>query len=54
MEFAAKCGFKKLLVLSGNADINDVKNWTFSADLKPDYYLQNLGCAHSVIENLFK
>lgn len=52
MKFAAICGFKKLLVLSGSANINDVENWIFSNDLKPDYYLQNLRYLHNIIEKI--
>lgn len=54
MGFAARCGFKKLLILSGNANFEDVKNWTFSDGLKPDYYLNDLQDLHHVIEKMFK
>ncbi|RZC42463.1 Hydrolase 6 domain containing protein, partial [Asbolus verrucosus] len=38
MAFAANCGYKKLLVLSGLAQKDSVTNWTFPEEYKPDYY----------------
>ncbi|XP_057659289.1 uncharacterized protein LOC130895763 [Diorhabda carinulata] len=53
MGTAAMGGFQKLLVLSGSATIEDIKNWQYSEDLKPEYYIQDLAALNVIIKSIF-
>nr|XP_023011555.1 uncharacterized protein LOC111501868 [Leptinotarsa decemlineata] len=40
---ASMANFKKLLVLTGDTKIEDLHNWKFLEEHKPDYYLESIG-----------
>ncbi|XP_060528299.1 uncharacterized protein LOC132703189 [Cylas formicarius] len=42
MGFASNCGYQKLLVLTGNANEDDIKNWNFPEEYKPKYFVHSL------------
>jgi ribonucleotide monophosphatase NagD (HAD superfamily) len=52
MAFAAKCGYKKLLVLSGLAKKEALADWTYPEDYKPDYYVSSLKSIHDLASKL--
>lgn len=54
MSTAAIAGFQKLLVLSGSAQLKDVKNWNHPEEHKPDYYVEDLGVLNKIIKSIFK
>ncbi|CAG9856662.1 unnamed protein product [Phyllotreta striolata] len=54
MGFAAAAGFKKLLVLSGNSSLEDLKNWNHPEEYKPDYYVESLTELNKIIKTNHK
>lgn len=53
MGFGTKCGYKKLLVLSGLTQKEAIENWKFPEEYKPDFYVDNLESVHDLIERHF-
>ncbi|KAJ3657399.1 hypothetical protein Zmor_009206 [Zophobas morio] len=49
MGFAASCGYKKLLVLSGLAKKSALEKWEFPEEYKPDFYVDSLKSVHDLI-----
>ncbi|XP_076252641.1 uncharacterized protein LOC143191452 isoform X2 [Rhynchophorus ferrugineus] len=52
MAFAAKKGFKKLLPLTGCTTKEELTNWAFEEELKPDYYTNSVSDLEEIIKNL--
>ncbi|CAH1159785.1 unnamed protein product [Phaedon cochleariae] len=50
MNIATMAGFQKLLVLTGAASIQDVQNWKYPEEHKPEYFVESL----DVLNNIFK
>ncbi|XP_030745513.1 4-nitrophenylphosphatase-like [Sitophilus oryzae] len=54
MTYAQKFGHKKLLPLTGCTSKEEVTNWKFEENLKPDYYVDSLRDVHIIIQELKK
>jgi ribonucleotide monophosphatase NagD (HAD superfamily) len=54
MGFATKCGYKKLLVLSGVTGKEALEKWTFPEEYKPDYYVDSWKTVHDLICRIFE
>lgn len=48
MGFAAECGFKKILVLSGGSAKNDLEK-RYDWSIKPDFYAESLMDIHNAL-----
>lgn len=53
MALGAKAGYKKLLVLSGLTKLDELTNWAYSEDWKPEYFIESLAALKTVIENVY-
>lgn len=53
MGFSANCGYIKLLVLSGLSKKEDVEDWRYPEELKPDFYADNLKVVHDSILRVY-
>lgn len=42
MGFGSICGYMKLLVLSGLSQKEDLENWKYPEEFKPDFYADSL------------
>jgi HAD superfamily hydrolase (TIGR01450 family) len=54
MGFATKCGYKKLLVLSGVTGKEALEKWTFPEEYKPDYYVDSWKTVYDLICRIFE
>ncbi|XP_064214928.1 uncharacterized protein LOC661964 [Tribolium castaneum] len=52
MGFATKCGYKKLLVLSGLTKKEDLDEWKYEEEYKPEFYVNSLKVVHELIEKI--
>ncbi|XP_044262716.1 4-nitrophenylphosphatase-like [Tribolium madens] len=53
MAFASNCGYKKLLVLSGNTHKNQLLNWKFPDKSGMDYYVDSLKVVHDILSAIY-
>nr|XP_015834454.1 PREDICTED: phosphoglycolate phosphatase 2-like isoform X1 [Tribolium castaneum] len=53
MGFATKCNYRKLLVLSGLTKKEQVEDWAFNDELKPDFYVDSLKILHDLIVKIY-
>jgi ribonucleotide monophosphatase NagD (HAD superfamily) len=51
MSFSTKCGYKKLLVLSGLTK-ESLDRWIYPEEYKPDYYIDSLKDIHDLLLSL--
>lgn len=54
MGLAKAAGYQKLLVLSGTTKPEEIINWKYDEDLKPDYYIKSLEELNVVLKNVNK
>jgi ribonucleotide monophosphatase NagD (HAD superfamily) len=54
MGFATKCGYKKLLVLSGVTGKEALEKWTFPEEYKPDYYVDSWKTVYDLTCRIFE
>lgn len=47
--FATKCGYRKLLVLSGVTTKESMQKWAFPPEYKPQYYVTSLKAIYEII-----
>jgi phosphoglycolate/pyridoxal phosphate phosphatase family enzyme len=50
MGFATKCGYKRLLVLSGLTQKEEVTTWRFAEELRPEYYVDSLKDVYEMLK----
>jgi ribonucleotide monophosphatase NagD (HAD superfamily) len=50
MGFATKCGYKRLLVLSGLTQKEEVTTWSFAEELRPEYYVDSLKDVYEMLK----
>ncbi|XP_018579308.1 4-nitrophenylphosphatase-like [Anoplophora glabripennis] len=51
LNFATKCGYQKLLVLTGITNKDHLSNWDHPEEYKPQYYVENLNVLHEIVCN---
>lgn len=54
MALAAGAGYQKLLVLSGTTKREEIDNWKYPEEWKPEYYIENLNSLKSILESISK
>nr|XP_023024833.1 pyridoxal phosphate phosphatase-like [Leptinotarsa decemlineata] len=52
MKFGSTGGYQKLLVLSGIAKIEDIKNWKHPEEYKPEYYIESLDVLNDILKSI--
>ncbi|KAJ8919373.1 hypothetical protein NQ315_016466 [Exocentrus adspersus] len=50
MAFASKCGYQKLLVLTGLTKKENLSNWEHPEEHKPEYYVESLSVLNRIME----
>jgi ribonucleotide monophosphatase NagD (HAD superfamily) len=50
MGFATQCGYKRLLVLSGLTQKEEVTTWRFAEELRPEYYVDSLKDVYEMLK----
>ncbi|XP_044255665.1 4-nitrophenylphosphatase-like [Tribolium madens] len=53
MGFATKCGYKKLLVLSGLTKNEVLEDWKYPQEYQPDFYVDSLKSVEDLIQRHF-
>lgn len=52
MGLAARAGYQKLLVLSGQTKPSEILNWKYPENLKPEYYIQDLETLGQILKTV--
>ncbi|XP_072386067.1 uncharacterized protein [Diabrotica undecimpunctata] len=53
MSTGALGGFQKMLVLTGSTKMEDITNWQFPEEYKPEYFVESLEVLNKIIKSIF-
>ncbi|KAG5896761.1 hypothetical protein JTB14_031740 [Gonioctena quinquepunctata] len=54
MGFAHTGGYNKLLILTGITKIEDIHDWRYPEEFKPEYYVESLKVLHDIMKSINK